>query len=602
MSDSLWGEEFVLPEKTKTKKILDKIEKQKRDPKQKAEKVVKSKKISFSEKVDAIKENVYAVLGKQIDNVIVIRDKESLDNYLTKAINKGRLAVDTETNNSLDPITCKIAGLCLYVEGEKQAYIPINHRDPNTKIRLENQLSEADIKESFEKLSTFNIKYIYHNGKFDYQVLKCTCDLELPIDWDTFIAARVLDENEKSAGLKQQYISKIDPEQEKYAIEDLFDGLMYQDFDPELFALYAATDSMMTDKLYLWQKREFEKVGNIKLFNFFKTLEMPLVKVIAEMELKGMEVDQDYAILLSRKYHKLLDDIDSKIGIELETFKDKISAWRLTPEANFKPKLGRTKTIAGIQYKYMVGKDDNSSFWYETKTSRQLSKEESEAYGLTVAEQKSKSEQLDDPINLSSPTQLAILFYDVLNCPQVSKKSPRGTGEDELKTLSSKMHLKICDLLLERREIVKLISTYIDIIPETAKIWPDGRIRTHFNQYGADTGRLSSGGRICYVDQSDEQHEIGGVNFQNIPSSNREIRMLFMSKHKKERIKVESNKIILDNFSEVITNNGKKYVDKLQLTDKLLLNNDDTNTVEYHLIQDIQSDPSDNNKSIISIS
>lgn len=532
MVDSLWGDEFVLPEKPKTKKILEKVEKQKRDPKQTAEKVVKSKKISFSEKLEAIRENVYKVLGKQIDNVITIRDIDSFRDYLNKAIVKGRIAVDTETNNSLDPITCKIVGLCLYVDGEKQAYIPVNHRDPNTKIRLDNQLTEEDIKKEFINLFDKDIKYIYHNGKFDYQVLKCTCGVELPIDWDTFIAARVLDENEKSAGLKQQYIDKIDPEQEKYSIEKLFEGLLYEDFPPELFALYAATDAFMTDKLYLWQKNQFELGSNSNLYHFFKTLEMPLVKVIAEMELKGMEVDQDYAVLLSNKYHKLLDNIDSKINFELEGLKDKINAWRLTPEANFKPKLGRTKTINGVQYKYQSGSGGpgDMPYWYEVKNTRQLSRDEELALGLTLSEQKSKNEQLEDPINLGSPTQLAILFYDVLKCPQVSKKSARGTGEAELKALSEKMHLKICDLLLERREIVKLITTYIDVIPETAKVWPDGRVRTHFNQYGADTGRLSSGGRICYVDENDEQHEIGGINFQNIPSHNREIRMLFCSK------------------------------------------------------------------------
>ena len=534
MIEGLWGDEFVLPEKPKTKKILDKIEKPKKSSENTAEKIAKSKKISFAEKVSIIEENVKTVLGKQIDNVLTIRDRLSFHNYLEKAIKVGRLAVDTETNNSLDPITCKIVGLCLYVEGEKQAYIPINHRNPETKIRLEDQLCEQDIKEELlDLLSKTNIKYIFHNGKFDYQVIKCTCGVELPIDWDTFIAARVLDENEKSAGLKQLYIKYIDPEQEKYSIEKLFEGLMYEDFSPELFALYAATDSMMTDKLYLWQKNKFEERGNEKLYNFFKTLEMPLVKVIAEMELRGMEVDQEYAVLLSKKYHKLLDDIDSKIAVELDKLKDKIRAWRLTSEANIKPKNKKGD-----------------------------------------GEGKSKSEQLTDPINLASPTQLAILFYDVLKCPQVSKKSPRGTGEEELKALSKAKNLEICNLLLERREIVKLITTYIDVIPETAKIWPDGRIRTHFNQYGADTGRLSSGGRIAYVDNNDQQHEIGGVNFQNIPSHNREIRMLFCSKNEHKDIYDEDNRYIVKEYTEVETTNGFKYASELTLDDKLLVEND----------------------------
>ena len=102
-----------------------------------------------------------------------------------------------------------------------------------------------------------------------------------------------------------------------------------------------------------------------------------------------------------------------------------------------------------------------------------------------------------------------------MKCPVVDKKSPRGTGEDALKAISEKLNLDICKFLIERRELVKLLTTYIDVIPELAKQWPDGRVRTHFNQYGAATGRLSSSNPI---------------NFQNIPSHNKEIRMLFQAK------------------------------------------------------------------------
>lgn len=570
MVDSLWGDEFKLPEKPKTKKILEKIEKPKRDSNTTTDKVVKSKKISFSDKLSVIKENVYQVLGKQKDNIIVIRNIEDLHDYLCKGLAFGRISIDTETNNSLDPITCKLMGLCLYVKNLKQVYVPVNHVNPDTKERLSDQLTEEDLYKELTWLieNKGNCKFVFHNGKFDYQVIKCTCHVELPIDWDTFIGARVLNENEP-AGLKQQYISKIDSDQEKYSIEKLFEKLQYELFDPELFALYAATDAMMTDKLYEYQEQQFLLPENKKLLDLYNSLERPLIKILAEMELTGMEVDQQYAVLLSKKYHNKLDEIDSSINVELEKLKDKITAWRLTPEANLKPKAGRTKTVNGVKYKY-----NSSGYWYEADTERQLSKEEADAYLLTVSEQKSKNEQLEDPINLGSPNQLAILFYDVLKCPQVSKKSPRGTGEKELEAISEKLKLKLCDLLLERREIVKLITTYIDVIPETAKIWPDGRVRTHFNQYGADTGRLSSGGRIAYIDKEGNQQEIGGVNFQNIPSANREIRMLFMSKHKKEDIYDENNEYHVLEWTEVETVSGFKYASRLELTDKLVVDND----------------------------
>ena len=97
-----------------------------------AAKILKSKKVSLEEKLEIIRTKVLEVLGKQRKNVVVIRDKASFEEYVSKAIQFGRIAIDTETNNSTDPMTCQLMGLCLYYEGGKQAYIPVNHVDPKT--------------------------------------------------------------------------------------------------------------------------------------------------------------------------------------------------------------------------------------------------------------------------------------------------------------------------------------------------------------------------------------------------------------------------------------------------------------------------------------
>lgn len=468
MIESLWGDAFVLPDKkTKEKKIIDKISKPK-ELKVKTEKAIASTKLSFEDKIKLVTEDVYRILGNKKDITLVIRDRESLHEYIDKCISNGVVAVDTETNNSLDPINCKIMGLCLYTPNEKQAYIPINHRDYKTKERLLDQVDENDIKEELDRLSNTDI--IMHNGQFDYRVIKCQCHSQLKITWDTLIAAKLLDENEVSAGLKQQYIAKIDPTQEKYSIEHLFQKLEYADVNPELFALYAASDSFMTFKLYEWQKERMLSPDLSRVYKLFREVEMPLVEVIAELELAGMEVDFDYCQLLHNKYANKLKDVEERLDKELELLMPKIEAWRLTPEAN-----------API-------KSANGSLG------------------------KSKNEQLQFPINYSSPTQLAILFYDVLKCPVVDRKSPRSTGESALDAIADKLKLKFCDILLERRELVKLMTTYVDVIPRLGHMWADNRARTDFNQYGAATGRLSSSGNL---------------NYQNIPSHNTDIRICF---------------------------------------------------------------------------
>lgn len=106
---------------------------------------------------------------------------------------------------------------------------------------------------------------------------------------------------------------------------------------------------------------------------------------------------------------------------------------------------------------------------------------------------------------ISSPTQLAKLFYDELRLKPVNAKKPRSTDSDTLKELNH----PLCELILNYREYAKLISTYIDKLGECAE--RDGRVHGEFNQVGTDTGRFSS----------------NNPNLQNIPSKNAEIRTMF---------------------------------------------------------------------------
>lgn len=444
MVDSLWGDDFVVKSEPKeVKKIVKKIS-QPKDPTKVVEKQVKSKSLTIKEKLAIITENVYKILGRYAEDTLVIKTKEELVNYIDTAIKNGVIAVDTETDNSLDPITCKLMGTCLYTPGLKNAYIPHNHVDVDTGIRLDWQLTEQDIFEQFSRLG--DTKIITHNGKFDYQVIKCTTGYQMKVYWDSFIGAKMLDENERQHGLKPQYIEKIDPSIEKYSIDHLFEGVEYAVVKPEVFALYAATDSYMTYKLYLWQKEQFEMVGHERLFDVFMNIEMPVMEVAAEMELSGVCIDTEYSKKLSDKYHKKLDDLDEVIAEELSKYNEEIRKWRLTDEANYHPPKTR-----------------------------------GEGFG------KSKNELLEDPINLASPVQLAILLYDILKVPAVDKKQPRGTGED----IIVKIKLPICKLILERRGLVKLLSTYIDKFTEIINP-KTGRLHAHFLQLGAGTGRFSS--------------------------------------------------------------------------------------------------------------
>ena len=435
MAKSLWGEAFDIPDTgDEVKKCLKKISAPK-ELKVTSVKDLKSTKISMKEKLTFIEKEVLRILGVYKENTAVIRDIDSFSSFIDKAIENGIIAIDTETNNSLDPITCKIMGLCLYTPGLKQTYIPVNHVDGDGNL-LSNQITEQQINAQLSRLG--DTKVIVHNGEFDYRVIKCTTGYQMKMYWDTMVGARMLDENEKSAGLKQQYIEKIDPSIEKYNIEDLFMKMPYEIFDPELFALYAATDAYMTYRLYQWQLEQFNQPGNERLKHVFLDIEMPIVEVAAEMELTGVAIDVEYAYKLKEKYEKRISIVEENIQKILQDMQPQIAAWRSTLEANEHPSVnGR--------------------------------------------EQKSKNEKLAEPLNVGSATQLAIIIYDILKTPVIDKDMPRGTGEDIL----LKIDHPLCKEILAKRGLEKILSTYVEAIPESIN-QKTGRLHAHFKPTGTD--------------------------------------------------------------------------------------------------------------------
>ena len=324
------------------------------------------------ERLNYITNEVFKVLGRYKNFVKVIRTNEELDKYIDKAIKHGYMAFDTETNNSLDPLTCKLMGVCCYIPNTKPVYIPINHTKPGTDELLENQVTEEHLKEVFLRLKNSGIKLIYHNGKFDIRVCYNTIGVYLPIWWDTMLAAQLLDENEL-AKLKYQFKVHVDPTISSYNIEKLFTGIPYAWVDPEIFAIYAAIDAFDTYKLQQKQYKQFMQPGFEKLFNLFLNIEVPVTSVVAEMEDTGICLDTDFLKKLDDKYTYNLEKSINKLNEVLQPYD------------------------STIRYYQSIGK-------------------------------------LDNPINYESPQQLVIILYDILKVEPLEEGS-KSTDKATLKAL-----------------------------------------------------------------------------------------------------------------------------------------------------------------------
>jgi len=123
-------------------------------------------------------------------------------------------------------------------------------------------------------------------------------------------------------------------------------------------------------------------------------------------------------------------------------------------------------------------------------------------------------EMAGEDFNLSSPKQLGPILFEKLKIDSHAKKTKTkqySTSEEVLVKLAGRH--PIVDKILEFRGIKKLLSTYVEALPQLVNP-RTGRVHTSFNQTIAATGRLSS----------------TNPNLQNIPirdENGREIRKAF---------------------------------------------------------------------------
>lgn len=94
--------------------------------------------------------------------------------------------------------------------------------------------------------------------------------------------------------------------------------------------------------------------------------------------------------------------------------------------------------------------------------------------------------------NIKSPKQLGEILFEVLHLPTAGiKKSATGGYSTQITVLEKLEDFHpIIPKIMEYRELQKLLSTYIDVIPEM--VAEDGRLHAEFLQAGTTTGRFSS--------------------------------------------------------------------------------------------------------------
>lgn len=336
-------------------------------------------------------------------------------------------AFDTETDG-IDPLKAGLVGMSFATKENEAWYVPVPA----------NSVEAAKVVDRFSPaLQNAKSTKIGQNIKFDILVLrKYGVKVAGPL-FDTMIAHYLLNPELRHG---MDYLAETYLRYQTVHIEELIGPkgkgqLSMRDVPVSQIAEYAAEDADVTLKLKNHFAPELRKEG---LEALFTQIEMPLIYVLAEIELTGVKLDTVALRQSSFELTATLNQIEQEIYV-----------------------------LAGMEF------------------------------------------------NINSTKQVGEVLFDRLKLDEKTKKTKTGgysTSEDILEKLRSKH--PIIGKLLEYRGLKKLLSTYIDALPEL--IDPaTGKVHTSFNQAVTATGRLSS----------------TNPNLQNIPVRDelgREIRKAFI--------------------------------------------------------------------------
>lgn len=202
--------------------------------------------------------------------------------------------------------------MSLSIDLERAWYIPVGHLDQQGELRKD-QLSEEEVCNGLRPLLlSENIQKIGHNLKYDITVLKQQWGIEVAgMLCDTLIAAYLTESGGRSLKLDdlcRERGVRLTPFDEVVAGDKREDCFAYVDIDAAGF--YSCED--VYGALYLWQ--ELSSILKEKqLSELFHDVEMPIVSILAEMEITGICVDDAVLGKLSREFSAKLSQLEKDI-------------------------------------------------------------------------------------------------------------------------------------------------------------------------------------------------------------------------------------------------------------------------------------------------
>lgn len=251
-------------------------------------------------KTNGGQQNLLTAMPQTNDDYQTVSGTPAMEKLLEELKDHKIFAIDTETTG-LNTMEAEILGVSLSWQAKHGYYISLRtKKDRDSFVKLFKKLLEDP---DYQKIG--------HNIKYDFQILKKLGITMQGVFFDTMIAAFLLNPGrglklEELAfsyfGRRMLKLSDIAAQESK-----IIDMLAI----PEAkLSWYAAEDADYTWQLY---KKMEPEIAKSDLKKMMYEIEMPLVPVLAEMELQGIAIDKEQLKKMSKSFALRITKISEKI-------------------------------------------------------------------------------------------------------------------------------------------------------------------------------------------------------------------------------------------------------------------------------------------------
>ena len=240
-------------------------------------------------------------------SVHVVNDEQSLQELVQNLNSAKVISFDTETT-STNQMRADLVGISLALDNNEGWYIPVGH-----KAEFGQQLSIKKVIDALRNpLTNARIPKVGHNLKYDFVMFARNDLYPTPLTFDTMIAEWLTNPTSHNLGLKNLAWVRLDFRMTEIT-ELIGTGKKQITMDQvpiEKAASYAIMDAIAVIRLLPGLQAELKSNSALKLF---EEIEMPLVPVLANMEMMGIALDINFLKQMSNELQIRMNELENQV-------------------------------------------------------------------------------------------------------------------------------------------------------------------------------------------------------------------------------------------------------------------------------------------------